>query len=144
MKNLLILLAILTLCILGGIACSCSGRLDITQDYDFDLQVMPYPKRIIQGETVEIRCQIVKEGNFDRTKFVIRYFQPEGRGELRLDDGTLLVPNDYATLTGEVFRLYYTSRCSDQQTIDVYVENPFGRMVRRSFDFSNEGGEKKE
>ncbi|MCL2738342.1 MAG: DUF3872 domain-containing protein [Bacteroidales bacterium] len=144
MKNLLILLAILTLCIVGGIACSCSGRLDITQDYAFDLQVMPYPKRIAQDETVEIRCQIVREGYFDRMKFVIRYFQPDGKGELRLGDGMLLVPNDYATLTGDAFRLYYTSRCNDRQTIDVYVESPFGRIVRRSFDFSNEDGEKKE
>lgn len=42
----------------------------------------------------EIRCQIVKEGDYQDTKFFIRMFQPDGVGELRLDDGRVLLPND--------------------------------------------------
>jgi hypothetical protein len=144
MKDIMTLCLILSVCIIGTFFFGCSDRLDITQNYAFDLQVMPYPKRIVQGETVEIRCQIVKEGSFAGAKFSIRYFQPEGKGELRLEDGTLLSPNDLFPLTKEVFRLYYTSRCTDQQTIDVFVEDSFAKVVKRTFDFSNEGEKKEE
>jgi len=135
---------ILSLCIICTFFFSCNDRLDITQDYAFDLQVMPYPKKIARDETVEIRCQIVKEGNYAGTKYSIRYFQPNGKGELRLDDGTLLTPNDLFPLTKEVFRLYYTSRCADQQTVDVFIEDSFSKVVQRTFEFSNENEKKSE
>lgn len=51
-------------------------------------------EKIVQGETAEIRCQLVKEGNYDGSRFFIRYFQTDGKGELRIDDGTVLLPND--------------------------------------------------
>jgi len=130
----------LTFCILSG----CNDALDVQQMYSFDLTVMPVPKRIMQDETVEIRCQIVKEGDFAGTAYYIRYFQPDGRGELCLDNGRLLIPNDLFLLKKDVFRLYYTSRCSDAQTIDIYLEDMFGQIVQRSFSFSNESKEKEE
>jgi hypothetical protein len=112
--------------------------LDIRQSYLFDLETMPVPKRLVQGETAEIRCQLVREGNYEDARYYIRYFQPDGAGELRLDDGTLLLPNDLYPLTKEVFRLYYTSQCTDQQTIDVYIEDNFGQVVQKTFSFQNE------
>ena len=130
--------------LLAAIVCACSDRLDITQNYAFDLLTMPYPKKIIQGETVEIRCQITKEGNYTGTDFFIRYFQTDGKGELRLDDGRVLTPNDLFLLKNDVFRLYYTSGCTDQQNLDVYIENNFGQVVQRSFSFSNETVKKEE
>ena len=42
----------------------------------------------------EIRCSLRAEGDFKDTRYTIRYFQPDGKGELRLEDGTLLSPND--------------------------------------------------
>ena len=101
------------------LALACNDDLDIRARYLFDLAVMPVQKRIIENETAEIRCQLVKEGNYQDAKFYIRYFQPDGKGELRMDDGTVFKPNDLYPLTKEVFRLYYTSRCTDQQVIDV-------------------------
>ena len=144
MKDILTLCLILSGCVVCSFFFGCNDHLDITQDYTFDLQVMPYPKRITQGETIEIRCQIVKEGNYSDAKYFIRYFQPDGKGELRLDDDTLLTPNDCFPLTKDVFRLYYTSRCTDQQTIDVYVEDLSGRTVQKTFGFSNESEQKEE
>ena len=47
-------------------------------------------------------------------------------------------------LKREVFRLYYTSASTDQQTIDIYVEDNFGQVVQMTFDFNNENGEKEE
>ncbi len=117
---------------------ACNDDLDIRARYLFDLAVMPVQKRIIENETAEIRCQLVKEGNYQDAKFYIRYFQPDGKGELRLEDGTVLAPNDLYPLTKEVFRLYYTSRCTDQQVIDVYIQDSFGQVVQKTFSFQNE------
>jgi len=124
--------------LLAAIVCACTDRLDITQNYAFELRTMPYPARIVQGETIEVRCEIATEGNYAGTRFYIRYFQTDGRGELRLDDGRILTPNDLLPLTNKVFRLYYTSHSTDQQNLDIYIENSFGRVVQRSFSFSNE------
>jgi len=130
--------------LLAAVVCACSDRLDITQNYAFDLLTMPYPKKIVQGETVEIRCQITSEGNYTGTNFFIRYFQTDGKGELRLDDGRVLTSNDTFPLNNDVFRLYYTSQCADQQNLDVYVENNFGQVVQKTFSFSNESKKKEE
>ncbi|KAA6318595.1 hypothetical protein EZS27_031420, partial [termite gut metagenome] len=87
---------------------------------------------------VEIRCQLIREGNYQDTKFYIRMFQPDGVGQLKMDDGRILQPNDLYPLTKEVFRLYYTSLSSDQSVIDVYIEDSFGQVVQKAFSFQNE------
>jgi hypothetical protein len=110
--------------------------------YAFDLQTMPVSKRISAGETVEIRCELVKEGNYSGAEFYIRYFQPDGKGELRLGDSTVLIPNDLFLLENEVFRLYFTALSDEQQTIDVYIEDSFKQTVKKSFSFSNVNEEK--
>jgi hypothetical protein len=120
------------------LACACSDDLDIRTRYLFDLEVMPVQKKIIEGETAEIRCRIVKEGNYTENRFYIRFFQPDGPGVLRLDDGRELLPNDLYPLTKEVFRLYYTSGCTDQQVIDIYIVDSFGQTVQKTFSFQNE------
>lgn len=124
--------------LLGAIACACSDDLDIHQSYSFDLVSMPVQKKIVEGETAEIRCELVKEGNYDQARFFIRYFQPDGVGELRMDDGTVFLPNDRYPLNKTTFRLYYTSHCSDQQTIDMYIEDNFGQVVQRTFSWQND------
>ena len=86
----------------------------------------------------EIRCQLVRSGRYEETEYFIRYFQPTGKGELRLEDGTVLLPNDLYSLPGETFRLYYRSLCTDQQTIDIYIVDSFNQTVTKSFSFNNE------
>ena len=120
------------------LACACSDELDINQVYPFDLVTMPVQKKIVQGETAEIRCQLVKEGEYSQTQYFIRYFQPDGKGELRMDRGMIFSPNDLYPLETTTFRLYYTSRCEEQQVIDVYIEDNFGQVVRKTFSWSNE------
>ena len=124
--------------LIAVIACSCNDNIDVKQEYSFDLYALPVPKRITQGETVEIRCQILKEGNFAGNAFYIRYFQSEGKGALRLDDGREMTPNDLFPLKSDVFRLYFTSMSAERQVIDLYVENSFGQVVEKNFSFSNE------
>ena len=106
---------------------SCTPELDVQQAYDFSLQTLPVQKDSVKGAVAEIRCSLKAEGDFKDTRYTIRYFQPDGKGELRLEDDTLLSPNDRYWLPREEFRLYYTSLSYDQQTIDVYVEDNFGQ-----------------
>lgn len=123
---------------IGLLAFACSDDLDIRQTYLFDLVSMPVQKRIKQGDTAEIRCQIIREGNFDDARYYIRYFQPDGKGELRLDDGTLFAPNDLYPLDRMAFRLYYTSHSTDQQTINVFIQDDVGQLIQKDFSFQNE------
>ena len=123
------------------LAVACTDSMDINKVYTFDLVTMPVQKRIVQGEVAEVRCQIVKEGAYQETKFYIRYFQPDGKGELRLDNGTVLLPNDLYPLGKETFRMYYTSHCTDQQVIDVYIEDNHGQVVQKTFSWQNDKGE---
>ena len=51
----------------------------------------------------------------------------DGKGKLRMDDGMVLLPNDRYPLDREVFRLYYTSECEDQQSIDIYLRTTASR-----------------
>ena len=119
---------------------SCEDDLDVQQAYPFTVETMPVPKRLVQGETAEIRCEIVREGYFSDTRYTIRYFQPDGEGTLRMDNGMVLLPNDRYPLDRDVFRLYYTSECEDQQTIDVYFEDNHDQLYQLTFTFDNEIG----
>jgi hypothetical protein len=130
--------------LLSAIVCACSSDLDVNQVYSFDLVCMPVQKKIAQDETAKIRCELVKEGEYEQAKFFIRYFQPDGKGELRMDDGTLFLPNDRYPLERTVFRLYYTSRTTDQQVIDVYIEDNFGQVVQKTFSWQNDNGDVEE
>ena len=56
---------------------------------------------------------------------------------LRLDKGPALKPNDRYPLVREEFRLYYTSQSTDRQTIDVYIEENFGKVQQLTFTFNN-------
>ena len=61
-----------------------------------------------------------------------------------MDNGTIFKPNDRYSLDKEEFRLYYTSASTDQQTIDVYVEDNFGQTAKLSFEFNSQKDEEKE
>ena len=121
---------------------ACDRELDVQQSYPFTVETMPVQKDIIRGQTAEIRCTLKRGGEFADTRYTIRYFQPDGKGTLRMDDGTVFKPNDCYPLTKDVFRLYYTSLSSDRQTIDVYVEDNMGGMQRLTFSFNNEKEDK--
>ena len=119
---------------------SCDNELDVQQGFPFTVETMPVPTRIVKGETVEIRCGLKREGRFSDARYTIRYFQPDGKGTLRMDDGMVLLPNDRYPLDREVFRLYYTSECEDQQSIDIYFEDNSepAQLFQLTFSFNNE------
>ena len=123
---------------------SCDDKLDVQQVYPFTVTTMPVPKRIKMGETAEIRFQLQREGYYEETKYFIRYFQLDGKGTLRMAEGTVFLPNDLYPVPGETFRLYYTSASTDQQQIDVYIEDSFGQVLQLTFAFNNENEKEKQ
>ena len=126
------LLAVASLCLPA-----CDRELEIQQAYHFTLETMPVQKDIRRGETAEIRCSLKRVGRFAGAHYTLRYFQSEGKGILRLDRGAALKPNDRYPLAREEFRLYYTSQSADRQTIDVYIEDNFGKVQQLTFSFNH-------
>lgn len=60
---------------------ACNDSLDIQQAYPFTVKTLPVPKKLKVGETAEIRCQLVRGGDYQPTTYQIRYFQPDGKGK---------------------------------------------------------------
>ena len=141
-KNLRVkLMSMVTVLFVGLMGCflaSCDDNLDIQQSYPFTVETMPVPNKVTKGQTVEIRCEMKKEGNYDNALYTIRYFQFEGEGTLKMDNGITFLPNDRYLLENEKFRLYYTSGCSEAQNFIVVVEDNFGNAYELEFDFNNQ------
>ena len=124
---------------LGLVACllsACNDEVDVQQSYPFKVETLPVPTSIVKGETVEIRCELKREGHFSDARYTIRYFQPDGKGTLRMDDGMVLLPNDRYPLEKETFRLYYTPLSDEQSGFTVWVEDSDGQAVELEFDFN--------
>lgn len=85
------------------LVCTCSDRLGIKQDYDFGVETMPVQTKITRGKTAEVCCELKQTGRFDETKYTILYFQADGKGRLRMEDGATFLPNDCYLLTKELF-----------------------------------------
>ena len=77
----------LALCLFAAISftsVSCDDDMDIQQSYPFTVETMPVPNKVTKGQTVEIRCELKKTGDFANTLYTIRYFQFEGEGSLNI------------------------------------------------------------
>ena len=117
---------------------SCNDDLDVQQSYPFTVEVMPFADKIVKGQTVELRFEIVPEGNYTNTLYTIRYFQYDGEGSLKLVDGPVLVNNDRVLLESKTFRLNYTAKSSGEHRYLVVVEDNFGSTPwERTFEFNN-------
>lgn len=132
------IITILTVVLTGLFLTSCDDKIEVQQAYDFSLTTMPIQKRIKQGETAEIRLQLHKSGNYKEAEFRIGYFQFDGLGTLKMDDGTIFLPNDTYPLKKDTFRLYYTSQCTDQQTLTLYVYDNFNQCYELDITFTND------
>jgi len=85
----------LALCLFAAISLtlvSCDDDMDIQQSYPFTVETMPVPNKVTRGQTVEIRCELKKTGDFANTLYTIRYFQFEGEGTLKMAGGTRSCP----------------------------------------------------
>lgn len=120
------------------VSCSKDDELEIQNDFPFEINVMPVPKDIVNGQTVEIRIAIQRTGNYHHTQYYLRYFQFDGQGTLRYYDDNPYLPNDLYPLAKEQFRLYYTSNSTVSQSFDVWVSDSFGNEKQISFQFNNQ------
>ncbi|MCH5685536.1 DUF3872 domain-containing protein [Niabella sp. W65] len=117
---------------------SCKKKdLTIQQNFPFEVEVMPVPKGIKNKQKVEIRISIKSEGNYSGTKYFIRYFQYDGKGQLQYQDKKAYLPNDLYELPSKEFRLYYTSQSTVSQSFDVWISDNFGNEKQLSFMFNS-------
>ena len=129
----------LTLVIISTLVLSSCDKneLDIQQNYPFEVVVLPVPKEIANGQTVEIRITIERSGNFNTTQYYLRYFQFDGSGTLRYYDDPPYLPNDLYRLPQNPFRLYYTSASTVSQSFDLWISDTFGNERQLSFQFNS-------
>nr|WP_315240014.1 DUF3872 domain-containing protein [uncultured Flavobacterium sp.] len=117
---------------------SCNkDELEIQNDFPFEVKVMPVPKDIANGNTVEIRLTIEPTGNYSNTQYFIRYFQFDGQGTLCYYNEPPYQPNDLYPIPTEQFRLYYTSNSTVSQSFEVWISDNFGNEKQLSFEFNS-------
>lgn len=131
-----LLLAILTASV-TLVSCSKDDELEIQNDFPFEVNVMPVPKDIGNGQTAEIRISIQRTANYSNTQYFLRYFQFDGQGTLRYYDELPFLPNDLYPLPMEQFRLYYTSASTVSQSFEVWISDSFGNEKQISFQFNS-------
>jgi len=119
------------------ISCNERDEIEIQQNFPFEINVMPVPKEISDGDTVEIRISIESTVNYKEKKYYLRYFQFDGQGTLRYYDNAPYLPNDLYQLPEKQFRLYYTSESSVTQSFDVWISDDFGNEKNLKFQFNN-------
>ena len=124
--------------LLAAVVCACSDSVDIKQNYEFTVSNLPVPKRMKAGDVAEIRCNLVRSGHYDGARYYLRYYQPDGKGELWMDSGVPFLPNDTYSIPGDTFRLYFRCLSDEQQTIDLYFFDNFGNTFNLSFSFAND------
>lgn len=117
---------------------SCKNHeLEIEQNFPFEVSVMPVPSGIANGQTVEIRINILPQGKYKENKYFLRYFQFEGKGSLRYFNNQPYLPNDLYEIPQNEFRLYYTSQSDESESFDVWISDSFGNEKKLSFEFNN-------
>jgi len=136
MLPIYLMLAILTASV-TLVSCSKDDDLEIQNNFPFEVNVMPVPKDVANGQTVEIRITIQRIGNYTGTQYYLRYFQYDGQGTLRYYDEPPYLPNDLYPLQAEQFRLYYTSTSTVSQSFAVWISDSFGNEKQISFQFNN-------
>lgn len=112
-------------------------NLDVQEVFPFDVKVMPVPKEIANGETVEIRFTIVSAGDYNGNTYYIRYFQNDGAGSLRQLPLKPYLPNDLYPLLEKEFRLYYLSKSIVSQNFDIWISDSAGNEKQINFQFKN-------
>ncbi|WP_338839273.1 DUF3872 domain-containing protein [Flavobacterium ginsenosidimutans] len=131
-----VLLAILTASV-TLVSCSKEDELEIQNNFPFEVNVMPVPKDVANGQTVEIRITIQRTGNYNNTQYYLRYFQYDGTGTLQYYSEPSYLPNDLYPLASTQFRLYYTSTSAVSQSFDVWISDSFGNEKQITFQFNN-------
>ncbi|WP_116678672.1 DUF3872 domain-containing protein [Porphyromonas loveana] len=117
---------------------ACTRELDVEQAYPFTVETMPVPKEVQSGKMVEIRCKLTARGDFKDTRYTLRCFQYDGVGVLRIGaKGSPLIPNDRYPIPKGEFRLYYTSRSKERQSLELVFEDNHGQNQTMTLEFNH-------
>ena len=118
----------LALCLFAAMSftsVSCDDDMDIQQSYPFTVETMPVPNKVTKGQTVEIRCELKKTGDFANTLYTIRYFQFEGEGSLKMDKAhnfIVVVEDNFGNSFELEFELNNRNAEGESQTV-MYAAN---------------------
>jgi hypothetical protein len=123
--------------LLASIVCACDDRLDIIQNYGYSVETLPLPKKLVQGETVNLEFSIVREGYYSEAAYRFRYFQSEGEGILSYK-GEAVPMNRFREIETDGFVLVYQSTCDDRQQLDFVFEDSAGQRVEYTVAFAGE------
>ena len=114
------MLAVACMAALSVMLCSCDDKIDVQQAYDFRLTCWHLQSDIRNGEAVEIRLTLHREGDYAGASYNIGYIQMEGRGEVYDRNNVLLVNRE--------------PLCEIQRTASVSLEMPDGSVTTISRD----------
>lgn len=105
-----------------------------TKRFSFEVKMMPVPKEIANGQTVEIRLTIQRTGNYNNTQYYLRYFQFDGQGTLQRHWWTSVL-TICIRAPAEQFRLYYL-RSPYHNLLKFGFRTAFGNEKQLSFEFN--------
>ncbi len=132
------MLAAACMAALSVMLCSCDDKIDVQQAYDFRLTSWHLQSDIRNGEAVEIRLTLQREGDYAGASYNIGYIQMEGRGEVYDRNNVLLVNRELHALKDiagldaddpcrQVFTLFYRSMGDKKSVVQFVVVDNFGR-----------------
>lgn len=136
----LLLIVILLVTLTGTVtlgSCKKEKELKIQTDFPFEVSVMPVPKEVTNGLSVELRITIEPSGSYSGAEYHLRYFQFDGLGTLQYNNEAPYKPNDLYPLPDKQFRLYYTSASTVSQSFEIWISDSSGNEKQLSFQFNN-------
>ena len=75
------MMAILFLGLAACLLSACNDEMDVQQSYPFKVETLPVPTRIVKGETVEIRCELKREGRFSDARYTCLLYTSDAADE---------------------------------------------------------------
>lgn len=123
---------------------SCNDKIEVQQAYGFSIKTWYLQKTIKQGEPVEIRFYLTREGYFADAEFSIGYIQIEGEGVVYDTRNTRLVNREFCALDDipdlqdGVFTLYYRSTSDKNSALKFIVMDNFGQTRELQIVFESE------
>ena len=128
---------------------SCNDKIEVKQDYDFALSSWHLQSEIKNGEEVEIRLTLRRQGDFLGAEYYLGYIQMEGNGEVYDSEGTFLVNRELCELreisgldvsdpSAQVFTLFYRALSDKKSVVKFVIEDNFHQHRELEISFSND------
>lgn len=128
---------------------SCNDKIEVKQDYDFALSSWHLQSEIKNGEEVEIRLTLRRQGDFLGAEYYLGYIQMEGNGEVYDSEGTFLVNRELCELreisgldvsdpSAQVFTLFYRALSDKKSVVKFVIEDNFHQHRELAISFSND------